>query len=131
MSEEAHTFTPELATTSAASQTRVEGTGPADSSDEMVRRLGEIIEHTRQRAAARRRSRFLILALGGLMAAVSSFMLYRLSQQSRVLTPATLAQIARTEIEGQLPVETVRASPEYERTVTPRDCTRDVRIARG
>ena len=68
-----------------------------------TKRLEELRNRLRDRAAARRTRRTWTLVLGGVLATVSGIMLYRLSMQGRELTPGTIVQIARTRAEPQLP----------------------------
>ena len=71
--------------------------------DELVERFERIEERLRQRERSRRKRLLLTLALGGLMALVSSIVFYNVSVQSRELTTVNVAEMARTRLEPELP----------------------------
>ncbi|MEE8106224.1 MAG: hypothetical protein V3T86_11880 [Planctomycetota bacterium] len=76
-----------------------------DSADERVLqdRLADLEQRIEARAQARRKRQMLTLVVGGCLALFSSVMLTRLSMQSRELTTEALVQMARTNVEPEIP----------------------------
>ena len=66
-------------------------------------RLADLEQRIEARAQARRKRQMMTLVVGGCLAVFSSVMLTRLSMQSRELTTESLMQIARTNVEPEIP----------------------------
>jgi len=85
------------------SQTLPELGVDATTAEHLAGRVDALDRRLRARARSRTRRRNMTLLLGGGLAALSAFMLFRLTTQSRELDTDALAQIARTNIEPELP----------------------------
>ncbi len=66
-------------------------------------RLAQLERRVEERTQSRRKRQMLTLVVGGGLALVCAFVLFRLSVQSRDLTADAMVQIARTQMEPELP----------------------------